>query len=333
MSLTLATNRAAWSCDRAGKDVGVVFEHRAAAGGVDDDRVDSGRVEGRDVASCEIERGPLDARVVMDRAAADLSARDHDLAAVLPGAPGPWRRWSRETSRRRRNPGTGRPGRAWGRSPAGPPANDHATRSAWAASPASAGGSAAAARVRPTARPSRASPGAAAAGPAPEPISPGRNRETGDEGSAARASSSFAAGRGACERDLERLDHLAVLNARGAGRLAGPAIEAELEVLAHARPHRQPTVGDRPHQVDSSARAVVLVASLDVGRTARRAEPAVDAFLIAHIGDLLRQPVEVDRGRSRSLVNARGKKPIVPTSRSPSKIAASILGWVARVSR
>ena len=40
-------------------------------------------VEGREVPPRQVEGGPLDARVVMDRAAADLAARDHDLAAVL----------------------------------------------------------------------------------------------------------------------------------------------------------------------------------------------------------------------------------------------------------
>ena len=62
-------------------------------------------------------------------------------------------------------------------------------------------------------------------------------------------------------------------------------------------PIAKPAVGDRAHQVDPAARAVVLVAGLDVGRAARRAEPAVDAFLVAAIGDLLREPVQVDRRR------------------------------------
>ena len=88
MSLTLATNRAAASWSAAGQEVGVVLEHRAAAGGVDDDRVELVGVERREVLPGEVERRALDARVVVDRPAADLAARDDDLAAVLLEDPG-----------------------------------------------------------------------------------------------------------------------------------------------------------------------------------------------------------------------------------------------------
>ena len=81
--MTFATNRAAASCSAGGQEVGVVLEHRAAAGGVDDDRVELVGVEGREVPPGEGQGGLLDPRVVMDRAAADLPARDDDLAAVL----------------------------------------------------------------------------------------------------------------------------------------------------------------------------------------------------------------------------------------------------------
>ena len=112
----------------------------------------------------------------------------------------------------------------------------------------------------------------------------------------------LAAGRGALERDFEGLDDLAVLNSRGTCRFARAAIKAELEMPPHTGSNLQATVGNRAHQVNSSARAVIFVARLNVGRTARRAEPAVDALLIPHVRDLLRQPLEVDRRRSRRLV-------------------------------
>ena len=77
-------------------------------------------------------------------------------------------------------------------------------------------------------------------------------------------------------------------------------------MLAHPRPHRQPPVGDRAHQVDSAPRAVILVASLDVGRTARRAQAAVDTLLIADIRNPRRKPVEIDTGCARGLAEPRG---------------------------
>ena len=82
---------------------------------------------------------------------------------------------------------------------------------------------------------------------------------------------------GLCHRDAERLDQLAVLHAGGAGRFAGTAVEAQLEVALDARRELEPTVGHGPHQIDAAARAVVLVAGLDVRRTGRRAQTAMDA--------------------------------------------------------
>ena len=80
----------------------------------------------------------------------------------------------------------------------------------------------------------------------------------------------------------------------GQARLAGAAVEAEVQVIADLGAHRQPAVGHGAHQVDPAARAIVLVASLDVGRAARRAEAAVDAVLVEAVVDLSRQPVQVD---------------------------------------
>ena len=95
-------------------------------------------------------------------------------------------------------------------------------------------------------------------------------------------------------RDLERLDDLAVLHAGGAGRLAGPAVEAEVEVLADPLGHGEAAVGDAAHQVNAAARAVVLVAGLDVGRAGGRAEAAMDAVLEEAVVDLPGEPGQVD---------------------------------------
>ena len=52
-----------------------------------------------------------------------------------------------------------------------------------------------------------------------------------------------------------------------------------------ARRELEPAVGHGPHQVNASARAVVLVAGFEVGRTRRRAEAAVDAVQEAVVVD------------------------------------------------
>ncbi len=112
------------------------------------------------------------------------------------------------------------------------------------------------------------------------------------------------------ERDLERLDHPAILDPGRTGSLARPAVQAELEVLADARSHLEPAVGDGAHQVDPAPRAVILVARLEVCRAARRAEAAVDTFLVTPIGDLVGEPIEVDRrGRLGLRANRAGLLP------------------------
>ena len=64
------------------KEVSVILEHRAAAGGVDDDGVEAVGVEGLQVRSGEIERGGFRAGMIMDRAAAALRSGRDDFAAV-----------------------------------------------------------------------------------------------------------------------------------------------------------------------------------------------------------------------------------------------------------
>ena len=91
-------------------------------------------------------------------------------------------------------------------------------------------------------------------------------------------------------------------------------------MLADLGAHRQPAVGHRAHQVDAPARAVVLVARLDVGRAARGAEAAVDAVLEEPVVDLLREPVQVDprrHGRDGSGSGWSPSRSDVRASRSP----------------
>src|SRR4051794_34796073 len=84
---------------------------------------------------------------------------------------------------------------------------------------------------------------------------------------------------GALDGDLERLDDPAVLNPGGTRRFAGAAVEAEVKVVANLSAEPDSTIRHGSHQVDSSARAVVLVGGLDVRGTTRRAKPAMDTIL------------------------------------------------------
>ena len=312
MSLTLATNRAARVVVGGGQEVGVVLEHRAAAGGVDDDRVE---LVGVERLRCSAGPGPGRA----PRRPSDSGSRRSrpGRAGSRPrsrsaGARGPSRRWSRGTSRRPRSRGRAPPGPASGRSAAALPA-------AWRASPDSRGSIACirrsvggrSLRQARSARPGRAGRASGAGAPGPERgLDPAGVGEQVMEDQPLEQAGPGLGRRVLLDGDLERLDQLAVLDARRAGRLAGPAIEAELEVPADVGPHRQPAVGHGPHQVDPPARAVVLVAGLDVRRAARRAEAAVDAFLEVPVVDLPGQPVEVDAAASRSADSVFGRHTI-----------------------
>ncbi len=108
-----------------GQDVRVVLEHRTAAGGVDDDRVDAGRFERLEVAPGKLEGRPLDPRVVVDRAAARPVRAGSRPRSRSPEAHAPSPRWSPGTWRRPRSPGTRPPAPASARSAAGPRASGH----------------------------------------------------------------------------------------------------------------------------------------------------------------------------------------------------------------
>ena len=82
---------------------------------------------------------------------------------------------------------------------------------------------------------------------------------------------------GRVHRHAEWLDELAVLHAGGARRFARAAIEAQLEMPAHAVVELELAIGHAAHEIDAAARALVLVARFDVRRTRGRAQAAVDA--------------------------------------------------------
>ena len=223
-----------------GEQLGVLLHRRAAAGGVDHDVLDAGRLEGVDRAggrsACA---SGLAAVVHRQRPAAALLARDHDLAALgastravaalTPGKNAPCTQpVSMPTTARRsaRGPATrsgsgSAPGRAAGRGPPSPPA------------------SAPAARSSPLRRTTRLQPGAlvgAAAGRAAAAAAAGR-------GTARRSASRSARSRrrrGVAALDLRpgRLDQLVVLHARTGRRSRRPCSRGRVEVLDHRVGHR-----------------------------------------------------------------------------------------------
>ncbi len=111
-------------------------------------------------------------------------------------------------------------------------------------------------------------------------------------------------------RHAERLDQLAVLHARGTGRLAGAAVEAQLQVPAHFAGQLQAAIGHRAHQIDAAARAVVLVPQLHIRRAAGRAQAAVDA---------IEKQLVVD-ARARVALGLRGRRMIGSASRGAGRL-------------
>ena len=176
--------------------------------------------------------------------------RSRSLAAL-----GPWRRWSRETWRRRRSREKARRVLAWARSPARLPAErrcDPESLGSIACMRRSVGGKSFVSPIRSaqSSRPSFWSQPRRRKGPS-HPAGIRKKMVKNQPLEPARRSLSLGRGR---KGDLERLDHLAVLNAGGAGRLAGAAIEAKLEVLANARTP-SPAGRRRPRASDRSGRA------------------------------------------------------------------------------
>ncbi len=71
----------------------------------------------------------------------------------------------------------------------------------------------------------------------------------------------------------------AVAHPRRTGRLARPAAEAEVDVLAEGAVESDPAFGGGAHQGDATAGGVHLGAEDLVGRTRRQAQPAMDALV------------------------------------------------------
>ena len=78
--------------------------------------------------------------------------------------------------------------------------------------------------------------------------------------------------------DPKRLDQSAVLNSRWAGGFATAAIETKIEVTLHVLGQLDPPVGDRPHQIDPSARAVIFIPGFEIRGTRCGAKPTMDAI-------------------------------------------------------
>ena len=76
----------------------------------------------------------------------------------------------------------------------------------------------------------------------------------------------------------KRLDQAAVLHARGAGRLATAAIEAQVEMLGDFARQFEPSVDNRAHQVNPPAGTVVFVSRLEIRRAGGRAQATVHAI-------------------------------------------------------
>src|SRR5262249_34485700 len=79
-------------------------------------------------------------------------------------------------------------------------------------------------------------------------------------------------------RLARRFEQRSVADSRRAGRFAGAAAQAEIDVALEAGGIGvEPALGDGAHQKDSPARAVVFIAELLVGRAGGQAESAVNA--------------------------------------------------------
>ena len=76
----------------------------------------------------------------------------------------------------------------------------------------------------------------------------------------------------------ERFDEFAVLHAGRAGGLAGPAVQAKIEVALHGVVEFEDAVDHLAHEVNAAARGIGFVSRFHVSRARRGAQPAVDAI-------------------------------------------------------
>src|SRR5260370_4043214 len=95
--------------------------------------------------------------------------------------------------------------------------------------------------------------------------------------------------------DAKRLDELAILSPGRTGGFTGPAIQAQVEGAANLGVQVEPAIRHRAHQVNTPARAVVLISKLDIGWTGGGVQTAVDAIqkqLIVDVCALCSDPLE-----------------------------------------
>ena len=266
-----------------------VLHRRAAAGGVDDDRVDAGLLERLDERPPEPLRLGLTSVVRRQRAAAALRPRRHDVEPL-----------------RAQHPGRG--GVDTGEELALHAAEEQADDAATGAAGRGPLGHRLAGlqrRRQPLHRRERRRDPVEGARPAQQSRQPGPLVEpqrsprrpqplrVGEQREDALAEGLVGAGPLVAALHLRAgvLDDPVVLHARRAGGHAGHAAEAGVDVLHQRVGHRR-ALEALVHQVDPAARRVHLLAPQHVGRTAGQAEPAVDA-----LGD--QRPAMVSGARRR----------------------------------
>ena len=102
------------------------------------------------------------------------------------------------------------------------------------------------------------------------------------------------------------LKHPRVVHARRARRLAREAAEAEIHLVAKRLGEIEPPLGDIPHELDASARAVLFELRRVVSRARRQAQAAMDALREhAEIEILQIKRLRAGRGRQRGFVGGR----------------------------
>ena len=272
----------------------IIFKHRAAAGGIDDDRIKVVGVEGGEILSRERQGGRFHAGVIMNRAAADLSARNEDFAAVMlqnacgGGVGFGLKRVGHAAEKQSDFGALGTDRRqGFGKVRAEPSqARQHRLKSAQGR--------------RQKFRQSKFIKKFEQSEPLRQPSRRERQadstriREEMMEYELLKQGRSQLGRSGLTESNLEGFYQLAVLNPGRTGGFTGATVEAKLQMTANFGADGESAVDDRSHKIDSSARAIVFVAGLDIGGTTCRAEAAMNAVLERLIFHSVRQPRQVD---------------------------------------
>jgi hypothetical protein len=73
------------------------------------------------------------------------------------------------------------------------------------------------------------------------------------------------------------LDQTTILNSGWTGGFATAAVEAQIKVTFDRLGQFEPPIGDRSHQIDSPARAVIFVSRFQIGGTRRSTKAAMHA--------------------------------------------------------